>query len=137
MATRIEPFEVLTPAGTAESSYLVTPLSFQEGRVDRVEIIVPPGPSGLVGFKLAHSGQSVIPLTSSTWNIADDTKFDWAISAFPSGNAWELWTYNNDAYPHTLYLWFHVFELGAAELAIPVPLLISPGGDAQHEDLEI
>lgn len=136
MATRIEPFEVVTPAGTSESSYLVTALPFQDGRVDKVEILIPPGPSGLMGFKLAHSGQSVIPLSGSTWNIADNVKFDWPLTAFPSGNAWELWTYNDDVYDHAVYLWFHVMELGLDSFTVPIPLLISPGGDAQHGDID-
>lgn len=134
MATRIEPFEVTTPAGTSVASFLTTSLSFQDGRVERVEIIVPPGPSGLVGFKLAHSGQSVVPIRADTWNIADNARFDWPLTNFPSGNAWELWTYNLDVYEHTIYLWFHVQELGTDVVALPVPLSIAPGGDATDDD---
>jgi len=135
MATRVEPFEVSTPAGTAIASYLVTPLRFQSGRVDRVEILVPPGPSGLVGFKLAHSGQSVIPIKSSVWNIADNAKFDWPLTSFPEGDAWALWTYNLDVYPHSIFMWFHVFESEGPIVTQPVPIPIDPGGTAQHGDI--
>lgn len=134
MATRIEPFEVLTPKGTLQASFLTTPLSLQDGRVERVEILVPPGPSGLVGFKLAHSGQSVIPIKSSTWNIADGVKFDWPLNNYPTGDSWELWTYNTDVYDHTIYVWLHVMDFGAEDIVAPVPLSISPGGDAQHNE---
>lgn len=133
MATRIEPFEVTTPKGTAQSSYQTTRLSFQDGRVERVEILVPPGPSGLVGFKLAHSGQSVIPISADTWNVADGVKFDWPLNNFPEGDMWELWTYNTDVYNHTIYIWFHVMDYGAESFAAPVPLSIAPGGNAQHD----
>lgn len=135
MATRIEPFEVLTPKGTAKASFQTTALSFQDGRVERVEILVPPGPSGLVGFKLAHSGQSVIPIKNDTWNVADGVKFDWPLTNFPEGSAWELWTYNTDVYDHTIYVWFHVFDYGSEAIVMPVPLAISPGGSAQHDDI--
>lgn len=135
MATRIEPFEVLTPANTAEASYLVTALPFQDGQVERVEILVPPGPSGLMGFKLAHSGQSVIPLSGSQWNIADNARFDWPLHSFPTGNAWELWTYNTDVFEHTIYIWFHVLELDFGIIAPAQPLSISPGGDSTHADV--
>jgi len=133
MATRIEPFEVLTPKGTAQTSHQVTPLSFQDGRVERIEILVPPGPSGLAGFKVAHSGQSVIPIKNDVWNVADGVKFDWPLSNFPTGDSWELWTYNTDVYDHTIYLWFHVMDFGSESIAIPVPLSIAPGGMAQHD----
>lgn len=133
MATRVEPFEVTTPAGTLQASYLVTPLSFPDARVERLEIIVPPGPSGLMGFKVAHSGQSVIPIRSDTWNIADGVKFDWPLNNFPTGDSWELWTYNTDVYEHTIYIWFHLMDFGSDTFAMPVPLSISPGGSAQHD----
>lgn len=131
MATRVEPFAVLTPAGTDASAYQVTSMAFQDGRVDRVEIIIPPGPSGLMGFKLAHSGQSVIPLSTDQWNIADGQRFDWPLRNFPTGNAWELWTYNTDVYDHTIYLWFHVTEVTEPGEAPAVPLFITPSGDAE------
>lgn len=136
MATRIVPFEVLTPKGTAKASFLVTPLSFQDGRVERIEILVPPGPSGLMGFRIAHSNQTVIPVSGSTWNIADGVKFDWPLTNFPTGDAWEMWSYNTDVYDHTVYLWFHVQDFGADSIAMPVPLVISPGGTAAHESVE-
>lgn len=130
MATRIEPFVVTTPASTAIASFQRTSLPFQKGRVDRVEIIIPPGPSGLVGFKLAHSGQAVIPIQADIWNVADDTRFDWPLTNFPDGLAWELWTYNTDVYDHSIYLWFHVVELSLVDAVSAVPLSIAPGGDS-------
>lgn len=136
MATRIEPFEVLTPRGTLEASFQRTALPFQDGRVERIEILVPPGPSGLVGFKVAHSNQSVIPISSSTWNIADGVKFDWQLTNFPTGDAWELWTYNTDVYDHTLYLWFHVHDFEADSVPMAVPLAITPGGAAEHGTID-
>lgn len=114
--SRIEPFTVTTPAGTLQSAYQVQSLSFQPGIVTMVEIVVPPGPSGQLGFKIAHSNQSVIPPFSDTWIITDNEKIPWSLSDYPTGDAWEFWSYNTDVYDHTVYLRFHVSEIGAAQL---------------------
>lgn len=134
MATRIEPFEVSIPPFTLIGSFQRTDLTFQDGRVDRVEILIPPGPSGLVGFRLAHSGQSVIPYTGERWFVADNVHLDWPLENFPTGGAWELWAYNVDIYAHTLRVWFHVSEV-ATPLDPVVPVLdIQPIGTAEDDD---
>lgn len=135
MATRIEPFAVTVTAGTAIAAYQVDSLPFNDGAVHRVEIVVPPGPSGLVGFKVAHSNQSVIPYNRDVWIITDDEKLDWTLDGFPTGNSWELWSYNTDVFDHTIYLRFHVTDF-AATVAPTIPLLpipiIGTGEDVQQ-----
>lgn len=134
MADRIEPFTVTVPAGTLAASFAEFPLTFRDGRVDRLEIRVPPGPSGLMGFRLAHSGQSVIPYTGSEWIIADNESLDWDTDNYPTGGAWELWAYNEDVYPHSLYLRFHVTELAVSSTAPDVPIPIEPIGEAEEPE---
>jgi hypothetical protein len=121
MATRIEPFTVVTPAATGVSAFLRTPLVFNDGDVTRLEIRIPPGPSGLVGFRIAHSGQSVIPATGNEWLIADNESLDWPLDGFPGNSGWELWSYNTDVYEHAIYLRFHVVDGGGF-----VPITITP-----------
>lgn len=121
MATRIETFDVTIPGGTAIASPQTTPLVFDLGVVQRIEIIVPPGPSGLVGFRLRHSQRTVIPYDTTKWLIADNEKIDWNVENYPVGQAWALQAYNTDAYDHTLYLRFHVVETSrVSTVAIPV-----------------
>lgn len=134
MTNRIEPFEVTTPAGTLKSAYLQTPLSFNRGRVERIEVFIPPGSSGLMGFRIAHSGQSVIPYTGDRWFVFEDDRLDWPVSNYPVGGAWELWSYNLDIYEHTIYLWFHVNDLGSVIAPVVAPLEVFPIGSA--EDFE-
>lgn len=125
MANRIEPFEVTIPANTAIASFQRTALPMQDGRVDRLQILVPPGPSGFVGFRIAHSEQSVIPYTLDRWFIADDARLDWDLDGYPQGNSWELWAYNTDIYEHTLYLWFHITDVGTSGALIVQPITIA------------
>lgn len=107
MAERVEMFEVTTPAATAVGAAISTSLPMDMGVTRKVEIIVPPGPSGLMGFRIAHSGQVVIPYSATTWIITDDEKLDWTLDGYPTGAAWSIVSYNTDIYDHTVYIrWF-------------------------------
>lgn len=134
MANRIEPFVVTIPAGTAIASFQRTAVTFPDGKVTRLEITVPPGPSGLVGFRIAHSGQSVIPPQRDIWNVADNQQFDWGMEQYPWGGSWEVWAYNLDVYIHSLYLWFHVSDTDRVSLAAGTFASIAPGGMAEDDD---
>jgi hypothetical protein len=126
MANRIEPFAVTIPAGTTVAAFLKTNLPMQEGRVDLIQVRIPPGPSGLVGFRIAHSGQSVIPYTGERWFITDDDKLDWVTENYPQGNAWQLWAYNLDVYAHTIYVWMHISDAVTNLPQTVTPVVIEP-----------
>lgn len=134
MADRIEPFTVTVPAGTTEALFGQFPLSFKDGRVDRLEIHVPPGPSGLVGFRVAHSGQSVIPYTGVRWFVVDNAHLDWDLDNYPTGDFWELWAYNTDVYEHSLEVWFHVTEISVSAPVQNTPIPIEPIGEAEESE---
>lgn len=135
MSDRIEIFEVLIPAGTVIASPQETQLSFQDGRLDRLQITVPPGPSGLVGFRIAHSGQSIIPRSGDAWIVTDNEHIDWDTDNYPTGNAWSVFAYNLDYYDHTIYLRFHVTEFGAITPTVIQPIDIQPLGTAEDDDI--
>lgn len=133
MATRIEPFTVTIPASTAQDAFQKTALSFNPGRVDQIDVRVPPGPSGLMGFRVAHSGQAVLPFTGERWFVMDDDKAEWHLESFPTGDAWELWAYNTDIYPHDVHIWFYVTELGRTIAPIITPVAIAQIAPAEIE----
>lgn len=110
MASRIEPFSVTVPAGTSSATPLDFPTTFNEGIVEKLEIIIPPGFSGLVGFKLVHSGTVVIPYQYDEWIISDSEKIEWTLQGYPTGSAWAVRAYNEDVYDHTMYLRYLVTE---------------------------
>lgn len=135
MPDRIEAFDVTVPMGTPIALAIDTDLDFQRGRVDRLELRVPPGPSGLVGFRIGHSRQIIIPRSGSTWIVADNYTFDWDLSNYPTGDAWFISTYNTDVYDHTLQIRFHVTELGVFQPTIIQPLAIYPVATAEDVGL--
>lgn len=131
MAERIEIFDVITPAGTAIASPQTTALPFNQGIVQKLEILIPPGPSGLVGFRVRHSTQVVIPNSGNGWVIGDDEKIEWPLEKYPVGNKWTILTYNTDVFPHTLYLRFLVLETQRSMLERATLVPIGPMGTAE------
>ena len=123
MASRVELFDVVIPAGTAIAAAITTATTFPVGEVEGIEIVVPPGPSGLVGFGIVHGGGSVYPREDGRWIVADNEVIRWAVSGAPTAGDWAVRAYNLDSYPHTLYLRYLVREISAA---IGVPMAALP-----------
>lgn len=102
MATRIEMANVTVPAGTLQAAPQITPMVFNDGRVDQVDIVVPDGCAGLVGFQIGHSGQVIIPYDGVTFTVSNDEDIHWPLEAFPEAQKWFVVAYNTDQFPHTL-----------------------------------
>lgn len=133
MASRIEVFSVTVPGGTSIATPQTTALTFPLGVVQRLEILIPPGPSGLVGFRIQHSGRTIIPYDTSKWLVADNESIKWDLENYPVGSAWAMQAYNTDVYDHTLYLRFLVVETVRSQ-ASAVPILsIAPIPEAASE----
>jgi len=127
MAERIEVKTIITPAFTTAAAPMVTSLNFRQGYPTQLELRIPPGPSGLVGVALFHSGQQVIPYQSGEWLITDDESVIWPLSNFPYNAKYTVATYNLDVYAHTIQVRMLLNEIG--QQAIPaqfVPSFESP-----------
>lgn len=124
MTNRIEPFSVTIPAATTIAAPQTTTFVFNDGIVRHLDITVPPGPSGLVGFVIVYGTQTVIPYKGSNWIIADNRIISWDLDDFPTGRGWGLRGYNLDIYPHTIYLEFHVDEIPIAPTPLPTVIPI-------------
>lgn len=104
MADRVYAYDVTVPAGTLEAAPQITALPIALGIVTDIEVLVPPGPSGLVGWRVQHSQETVIPYNSAEWIVTDGEVIKWPLRHFPVGNAWRMAAYNLDIYPHTMYV---------------------------------
>jgi hypothetical protein len=133
VADRIELGEVTVPAGTLSSAPQTSALTFQDGDVEQVEILVPPGPAGLVGFQLWYSGQRIIPFKNNLFFRADSETIKWPLSNYPTTGRWQFVAYNLDIYDHIIQLRFLINEIRRPAPVAPPPVLVAPGGTAENE----
>lgn len=123
MADRTELFPVTVPANTAQATPQVTALAFPDGVVTALEFIIPPGPSGLVGWQIRYNGQVIIPRKGNGFFVMDNTHESWPLTNYPTGGGWQLAAYNTDTYSHLLQFIFHIDELHAPAAR---PLTLAP-----------
>lgn len=129
-ATTVYAFQPLTPAGTAKATPQTLSLAIPVLQVDRIEIKIPHGPNGNLGFQLAMGGQQIIPYQTGLWLIGDDDDINWELTDLPNSGAWQFISYNTGIFDHTVFLRFHT-ELVPQPASQAVPLLdpasLSPG----------
>ena len=125
MVDRIEAPSVIVVAGSTPATAVTTALPFNPGYVVGIQIVVPPGPSGLMGFQILHSGVTVIPYNNSEWIITDNEIIDWPVSNMPTGDKWQIRAYNSDVYDHLVMLRFLIDEIAPVSTsvqAMPAPV---------------
>lgn len=121
MAREIRRFTVATPAGTAIAAPLVTNLTMPARVVREVEVVVPPGPRGELGFALGAAGVAVIPVNAGAWLVTNDEVIRWPLEGFWDSGSWQLRSYNTGRYVHTLEIRFLVDLVGGVDrLAQPI-----------------
>lgn len=126
MVRQVEHFEVTVAAGTAKTAPQVTDLSMPARLVRWVEVMIPPGPAGTVGFALGAAGARVIPTTEGAWIVGNDRVIRWDLEGQIESGAWQVQSYNLGVYDHTLYIDFGVDVPGA--IIEGAPLLPLPAG---------
>lgn len=111
MSDRIEWFSVTIPPNTPKTAPITVPCVFQQGNVIEVDIKVPPGPSGNVGFFVAAGGSQYIPRTPGSFVIPDNDYITWPLANAINSGSWAVVAYNTDIYPHMLQFLFQINEL--------------------------
>jgi hypothetical protein len=121
MASRLEPFDVTIPAGTLQSAPVTIATPFDIAVVESLEILIPPGPSGLMGFQVRHGGSGVLPREDDRWIIADNAHLDWPTSDLPTAGDWAVRGYNEDVFDHTIYIRYLVTEIARVTRVADTP----------------
>lgn len=110
-------YTVTTPAGTQIAAPQVQTLVMPPRRVHVIDWRVPPGPNGLLGWRLTMGGVQVLPTPGTDlWVIASGETGHWDIEEFPDSGAWQVTSYNTGAFSHQLFLAFHVDHAGRRDL---------------------
>lgn len=108
MASQVFSFQVTIPPGTPQSAPFRQNVTLPDRKVDSLEITVPPGPSGAMGFAVTSRGVNIIPVTAGTYIVTDDRHITWPLTDLPTSGDWQVSGYNVGVWPHTVYLEFLV-----------------------------
>lgn len=117
-AQLIRSYQVTVPAGTTEADPQVTDLTMPPFVVVEIDIVVPPGPRGELGFALWASGKTVIPEQTGAWMVSDNEVIRWPLIDQITSGGWQLAAYNNGQYDHTLYIRFQVVPVAVDTSAL-------------------
>lgn len=108
MASQVYLFPCTVPVGTTIAFPIDIAMTMPACIVRAIEIRVPPGPKGEVGFAIGNSGRPVIPANVGQWLITDDEVIAWNLDAAITSGGWDCLMYNTGTYPHTIYVRFFV-----------------------------
>lgn len=111
MSDRLEWFNVTVPAGTLKANAITTSLAFAQGNVVEIDVKIPPGPAGNVGFFIRAGGTQYIPRTRGTFIMPDDDYFTWPLANAINSGSWSITAFNTDIYDHLIQVGFQVNEL--------------------------
>jgi hypothetical protein len=114
-AIEVRSFAVTIPAGTAANDPYTQEIWFPAREVLGVHWKVPPGPSGLMGWRLTMSGGTAVLPTGGGWIITDNDSDTWNLQGQPDSGYWEVTGYNTGIYNHTVYLDFLLDIVGGQQ----------------------
>ncbi len=100
-------FAVTTPPRTSKDNEMYTELPLTRGVVKEIEILFPPGCSGLVGCRFFRYAVQVLPSNFPSWFVSDSetVKCEMEIDCMAEPYNLVVGTYNeDDTYEHTLYI---------------------------------
>jgi hypothetical protein len=103
MADEIRQNTVTVPAGTPDTAPLTVAMAMPPRRVEALQVVVPAGPSGLVGFAILVGGVRVIPYSSDLWIITSGENITWPLENYPDAGSWSVQAYNTGTVDHSIY----------------------------------
>ena len=107
MAVQVQHFDCLIPAGTAIAAPVTVAMQLGVFTVRWVELDIPSGLTGAVGFYLAASSVQVLPFAkgpTANWLILNDTDKHWDLEDQPDSGDWALVGYNLGRFDHNIYV---------------------------------
>ena len=119
VATEVHAFQVTIPAGTSVGAPYVETLTLDYRTIVTVDLMVPSGPGGVMGFAVWHSGTQVLPIEPGVWFVWDGLDQSWDMTDLPDSQGWQVAGYNSGDYDHTVYVRLHTVPVVAGEAPAP------------------
>ena len=107
MATEVHQFSPVVPAGTALDSPVIIALEQANYEIESIDLQVPPGPNGLMGFYIALGDTPWLPFEAGEWIVWNDYADSWKTENQVVNGGWNLVGYNLGNFDHTVYVRFH------------------------------
>lgn len=123
MAYRVFQFSSTIPAGTPTGAPVTVPISLDNWELESLDLEVPPGPAGLMGFYVANNGVPWIPNETGDFLVWDDVIQSWAFEDQPNASGWAIAGYNLGNYDHVVISRWHVNPPTPAQQATGLPTL--------------
>lgn len=128
MSDRLEWYNVTIPKMTPQSAPVTVPCVFNEGDVVEIDVKVPAGPNGNVGFFIGAGGSQYVPRTAGAFIFPNDDYFTWPLANAISSGSWSVTGFNTDVFDHTIQVGFQVNETGTAHMSVVSLLPSSSSG---------
>lgn len=109
------------PAGTPVNAPISVPLILEDNQLVEMDITIPDGPSGLMGFRVLQSQQQIVPWGNTGFIVANDEKIRYSYDDQIQSSGIVVQGYNTDIFAHTIYIRVTITDL---------PL---PGTDAEAD----
>jgi hypothetical protein len=116
---------VTFPPNTPASAPVVFNMTNADILLVRVDVKVPPGPGGAMGFQMLYAGNVFLPWGPLTQFLVldnDDIGFDVNTEI---GGPMQVRGYNTGFWPHSIYLRFEYIPIGAVSSGIVIPQIVS------------
>lgn len=108
MAQYVLQFAVVIPAQTLPSAPVTIPITMDNWDIEQIDLDVPPGPAGLMGFYISNNGVQWIPATVGQFIVWDNHRDSWPMTDQPNASGWAITGYNTGTYNHSVTVRFHV-----------------------------
>lgn len=135
MAIQVFAFAPKIPAGTTQAALFTAALAMPPGIVEAIEVHIPPGPNGLMGFAIGAAGQPVIPYNAGAFIVGNDDYWRWELQEQFTSGAWQFFGYNGGIFDHSVFLRFLVSPPALAAPSSPAAPLDAAAIDQAPVDV--
>ena len=129
MAEQVLQYVATIAAGTLETAPATIPLDLDNWEIEAIDLQVPPGPSGTMGFRLENNGVPWLPRTPGTFLVWDDHQQTAYPTGYPNASGWAVVGYNVGVYDHAVTVRFHVNPPSDPAPAVPAVALTFVSSD--------